>query len=185
MAWQNADGIYVEFPQDITRNVKRVNVPKMVRTAGAYDELVVDLDFVKLSAWGNNFTADLNNDGTYDGFMATDAYLPNNSHIISVRLIATEAATGGTSFTVGLRKIDGTTLSLDTGLVTATEGVIANINAIGKVINGAGSLTSATSGTAGVGTADAFVYVVPTGTYTAGKGRLVITYLAAGADAVG
>lgn len=185
MPWQNADGIYVEFPQDLTRNIKRVNVPKGTRTAGAYDELIVDLDFVKLTAWGNNFTADLNNDGTYDGFMATDAYLPNNASVVSARLITTEAATGGTSYTIGVRKIDGTTLSLDTGLVTATEGVIANINTIGKRVVGAGALVSASSGTAGVGVADAYIYIVPTGTFTAGKARLVISYLTAGADTVG
>jgi hypothetical protein len=64
-------------------------------------------------------------------------------------MIFTTAAAGGTSWTVGTYRQTGAAVAA-TALVTATEGVTANGNAIGKRILGAGTLTVANA--AGVGT---------------------------------
>lgn len=177
MPWQNADGLTVLQPSDFQKNANSENRAGTVSVMGTKKQLEVNVNFKKISAaGGNNFTADLNNDGTLDGFHTGNAYLPANASVLSAVLVMSEAAAGGTSFTVGTRQIDGTTIS-DTSLVTATEGILANVNAIGKRVYGAGALVATAAGTAGVGTADAFVYIATTGTFTAGKGRLIIEYI--------
>lgn len=177
MPWTNADGLQVDFGQDIARNINSENHTTYLVTYGAINQLEIDVNFLKLTqAGGNNFTSDLNNDATLDGFYGGDVYLPANSSVLRATFVTTEAATGGTSFTVGTRTAAGAAIA-DTSLITATEGVIANINTIGKRVYGAGSLVATTAGTAGVGTADAYIYIATTGTFTAGKGRLIIEYI--------
>lgn len=184
MAWQNADGLYIEFPQDKSKNPNSENEASSLVTYGAINQLEVDVNFKKLSQnGGNNFTSDLNNDGTVDGFNGIDVYIPANASVLRATLVVGEAAAGGTSFTVGTRTLAGAAI-VDTGLITATEGVLANVNAAGKRVYGAGALVAATAGTGGVGAADAYVYIATTGTFTAGKARLIIEYIDALPDVV-
>lgn len=183
MPYQNADGLTVLQPSDFQKNPNSENRATSLRVAGAKKQLEIDVNFKKLSAnGGNNFTADLNNDGTLDGFHTGNVYLPAYSSVLSAVLVVSEAATGGTSYTVGTRTVAGAAIA-DTGLITATEGVIANIDTIGKRVYGAGALVSTSAGTASVGSADAFIYIATTGTFTAGKARLIIEYIDPLADA--
>jgi hypothetical protein len=184
MPWQNADGLTVRTPDDIKKNPNYENrVRAMADTGSSVRQLELDLNFKKLSAdGGNNFTSDLNNDGTKDGYNSGDVYLPANASVLRATLVVTEAAAGGTSFTIGTYTIAGAAI-VATGLFTATEGVLANVDTIGKRTYGAGALVAVTAGTAGVGTADAYVGIATTGTFTAGKARLIIEYLVTTVDA--
>jgi len=174
MAWTNADGLQVRFGQDWVDPALRKNRPGSLRVAGARKQIEVDLD-LKLLPVGVNFSADLNNDGTKDGFYNGDVSLPANSSITDVFIVSGETAVGGTSIAVGLFQANGTAISA-TALVTATAGVTANL-AVGKRINGDGTLTAATAGTNGVGANRAFIGITTVGTFTAGKARLVIEYI--------
>lgn len=176
-AWQNADGLQVPFGSYWNDPTNFVNKAKKVSEgASVVKQLAVDVDLTRITAGSVSYSADLNNDGTPDGFHDGDVRLPANASVLRVTYITRVAAAGGTSFTVGTYKKDGTAVAA-TGLVTATEGVLANVNAAGKRVYGAGSLVAATAGTAGVGTANVYVGVGVTGTFTAGTGVLLIEYI--------
>jgi len=176
--WTNPDGLVQKFGSYYKNPSNFVNVPRSLASKGGMiKEIVIDYDLAQLSAsGGTSYTTDLNNDGTVDGFTTGDSYLPANSSVLRVTMIASEGATGGTSITIGTYGLTGSAIAA-TGLMTATEGVIANFNTAGKRTYGAGALVAATAGTAGVGTADAYIAIAATGTFTAGKGRIVIEYI--------
>lgn len=176
-AWQNSDGLTVRFPnyyKDASNFTNRLRGYE--ESLGAIKQAVFQYDFTKITAGTTFFPRDLNNDGTNDGFDTGDFYLPANSSVIRATLVVTTAATGGTSFTLGTYGIAGGAIAA-TGLITATEGVLANVDTIGKRTYGAGSLVSASVGTAGVGTADAYITMAVVGTFTAGKGFIYIDYI--------
>ena len=176
MPWENADGLTVLQPQDFQKNPNSENRGTTLVTAGAKKQIEVDVNFKKLTAnGGNNFTADKNNDGTLDGYHGGNLKLPAYASILAAYIVVSEAAAGGTSFTVGTATEAGAEIDFD-GIFTATEGVLANINAIGKRTYGAGAYVSAAVGTASIGSADAWLYIATSGTFTAGKARLVIEY---------
>jgi len=181
--WQNADGLTVKFAGYFRDPANATNKVHDLRVAGAIKQLEVDFDLTRIPTGTVSYTTDLNNDGTKDGFNIGDGYLPANSSVLRVTIVATEAAVGGTSFTVGTYGLAGTAIAA-TGLVTATEAVLANVNAVGKRVFGNGALVAAAAGTVGVGTADAFIGISTTGTFTAGKGRMIIEYIDPVADAV-
>lgn len=172
-AWQNADGLQVKFPNYYGDPNNFVNRPRAVSTLGNIKELEVEFDLTLIPTGTTNFHADLNNDGTLDGWSDEDAFIPANSAIVAVHMVFTAAAAGGTSWTVGTYQQNGTTVSANS-LLTATEGVTAN-GVLGGKVNGAGALTTATA--AGVGTKNAYVGITTSGTFTAGKGKLVIRYI--------
>lgn len=180
--WQNADGLTVKYAGYFRDPANSVNKANGLNVLGAQKQIELDFDLTRIPTGTVSYTTDLNNDGTKDGFNIGDIYLPANASVLEVIVLATTAATGGTSFTVGTYGLTGTAISA-TGLVTATEGVLANINTIGKRIYGAGALVSTTAGTAGVGTADAFIGISTTGTFTEGKGRIIIRYMESVIDA--
>lgn len=174
--WQNSDGLLVKFPAYYAANPRALNRPRALNIDGAIKQIEVDIDLTLIPTGTVSYSSDLDNDGTLDGFNTGDAYLPANSSVLRATLIAVTAATGGTSFTIGTYGLTGSAIAA-TGLVTATEGVIANINTIGKRVYGAGALVATTAGTAGVGTADAYIGVATTGTFTAGKVKLIVEYI--------
>lgn len=182
MPWQNSDGLTVRFPIDFISNPRAVNRVTALNTRGAIKELEIDVDLTKIPTGTVSYTSDLNNDGTLDGFNTGDTYLPADSSVLRITWIAKDAAAGGTSFTVGTYALTGAAIDAD-GLITATEGVLANTNAAGKRIYGAGAYVATTAGTPGVGTADAYIGVSTTGTFTAGTARLIIEYIDPVADA--
>lgn len=175
MAWTNADGLQVRFASDWKSAALRKNRPGSLNAFGALKEIEVDVDLKLLPAGAVNFSADLNNDGTRDGFYNGDVSIPANASITNAYLVMGEAAVGGTSLTVGLYQANGTAIDAD-GIITATAGVIANMG-LGERINGDGAFVAATAGTAGIGAAKGFIGLLATGTFTAGKGRLVIQYI--------
>lgn len=181
--WQNADGLQVPFGSYWSDPTNFVNKARAVPLVGYKKQIVLDVDLTRIPTTTTSFSADLNNDGTADGFHDGDIRLPANASVTSVTYVTRIAAAGGTSFTVGTYKKDGTAIGA-TSLLTATEGVLANVNAAGKRVLGAGSLVSATAGTAGVGTANAYIGVTTSGTFTAGTGVLIIDYVDALAEAV-
>lgn len=181
--WQNADGLLVKFAGYFRDPANSTNKVHDLVVSGAVKQFEIDFDLTRIPTGTVSYTSDLNNDGTKDGFNLGDGYLPAHSSVLRATVVATEAAAGGTSFTVGTYTIAGAAI-VATGLVTATEGVLANVNAIGKRTYGAGALVAAAAGTGGVGAADAFVGIATTGTFTAGKGRIIIEYIDTIADAV-
>ena len=177
MPWENSDGLTVLQPADLQANVNAENRGRTLRTAGGIKQIEMDVNFVKISGnGGTNFSADKNNDGTNDGFHGGNLKLPAYASILRATMIATEAATGGTSFTVGVATEAGAEIDND-GIFTATEGVIANVNTIGKRTYGNGAYVATTAGTASIGAADGYIRVATSGTFTAGKARLIIEYI--------
>ena len=106
-----------------------------------------------------------------DGAMVTK--IPTNSFIVSARFYVDAVWVGGTSIAFGTTESDGTAIDPD-GLITATQGATANIDAIGDWLVG----TGAQIGTSIAPTYDdAQISFLVVGTYTAGSGRLVVEYL--------
>lgn len=175
--WHNPDGLRVKFAEYYKDPANFVNVPReLANKGGAVKEMIIDYDLAQLSAMGGtSFTTDINNDGTRDGFNDGDYRLPKRSSVLRVTILATESAAGGTSITVGTYTKAGAAVAA-TGLVTATEGVTANL-AAGKRTFGAGALAAAAAGTDGVGANDVYVAIASTGTFTAGKGRILVEYI--------
>ena len=172
--WQNADGLQVKFPNYYRDPSNFINRSRGVSTLGNVKEIEMEFDLSQLADTAVTYHADLNNDGTLDGWSDEDPFIPANAAIISAHIVMTVAAAGGTSLTVGTYQQNGTAVSANS-IVTATEGVLANLNAIGKRVNGAGALTTANA--AGVGTKNAYVGLAVSGTFTAGKGKLIVRYI--------
>ncbi len=172
----NADGLQVYFGDTWRDGKNFANRARAVKTEGAIKQIVFDYDLSKIAASTTTYTSDLNNDGTNDGFNTGDTYLPANSSVLRVTLIVKTAAAGGTSITLGTYGLTGSAISA-TSLITATEGVIANLDTVGARVYGAGALVATTAETAGVGTADAYIAMAAAGTFTAGTGRIIIEYV--------
>lgn len=98
--------------------------------------------------------------------------IPDKSFIVSARLQVLEAFAGGTSYDIGLVQTDGTAIDAD-GLFAALA--LASINGAGKTVAGAGALIGAVSSL----TQNSQVKVAATGTFTAGRARLIVEYLPA------
>jgi len=148
--WVNGDGLLVRFgPNQGVRGAKA----GVTTGAGKRRELVFTVDLT--GAARTVYSTDLNNDGTADGFTSMDTPLPAGALILSqqVRTLVTPA--GGTNFAVGTYLKNGT------------------------ADNAAGIRTTAGANGTQVGTqltADRYVTVVTTGTYTAGKVQVIVEY---------
>ena len=104
------------------------------------------------------------------------ASIPAGSFVVSAYLFVLEEFTGGTSLAIGLdRKDNGTAIDTD-GFITDAEAITTNLGD-NAVVVGAGALIGSS-----VGDNDGVVVVEDTGSYSAGKARLVVEYIAAGAD---
>ncbi len=175
--WQNADGLSVKFPNYYSDPKNFVNRFRGIgETLGAIKQGVFEYDLSKITASTVTYTRDLNSDGTNDGFDTGDFYLPAYSSVLRVALLVTTAAAGGTSITLGTYGLTGSAI-VATGLITATEGVLANLDTVGARTYGAGALVSTSVETASVGSADAYIAMAATGTFTAGKGKIYIDYI--------
>lgn len=161
----NADGLNHRYgvPRDTNA------LPAEKQTFGA--ERTLELDF----SWDNypTFASDLDGDGTADGWTGNDNYIPAGSYVTEAYLIVETAFAGGTSYNVGLAEVDGTVIDAD-GLVAAAATAELAANKV-HVADGA-----FVGGTDTVGTANGYVYATPTGTFTAGKAKMVIKYITVG-----
>lgn len=174
--WHNADGLNVKthgsYDSDVRNFFNRV---RTVKTFGPIKTYVMDIDLELVGASTTWFPADLNNNGTNDGFTDEEMFIPQGSAVLSVRGIGKEVAVGGTSFSVGTYTKAGVAID-DDGLVTATNGAIANLGTVGEFIIGTGALVASATGTVGL-TADSYLAVLTSGTFTAGKLTLIIDYV--------
>lgn len=176
-AWSNADGLQVPFASYWKDKGNFTNRPRAISNGGIIKQLVFDYDLSLVAAGTTAYPDDLNNDGTNDGFDEGQIYIPANSNIVSAHLIVAEGAVGGTSVTLGTYTKTGSAIVAN-GLITATEGVTANLTPTGKRVLGNGSQVAVTSQVGiSVGAADAYLAISAVGTYTAGKGRIVISYV--------
>lgn len=176
---KNADGLVIKYPgQYETSGVAtNANRARFVNSStGPIKMLEMDIDLKAVGASATYFPFDLTNDGTRDGFSMEDPFLPQGCAVTRVTGICTEVAVGGTDFTVGTYTETGSAISA-TGLVSATEGVIANLGTVGEIIIGNGALVGDTSGTVGI-TANSWIAVTTNGTFSAGKLKLLIEYVA-------
>ena len=170
----NKDGLVVQMSGDYQKfNGPYNNRLRAINTVGPFKYYVMDFDLETVGASTTFFPHDLNNDGTRDGFHVGEAYLPAGSCITRGYVITKEVAVGGTDFTVGTYTVAGATTDAD-AIVDATDGAIANMSVVGERIDISGALLTST--TAAV-TADAYVAITTNGTFTAGKGTLVIEVL--------
>lgn len=179
--WLNADGVRVDFGGRYADDAFYLNRLRALNSMGPLKYLEMDVDLTKVANAATGYPEDLDNDGTNDGFTDHDAYIPANAQITRCMFISTEAAAGGTSVNIGTYQKDGTVIDADglfAALLTAEAG-------LGEISYGDGADVEAS----GIGvtraspTLDAYVAIAPTGTFTAGKGRLIVEYLDGPADA--
>lgn len=136
---------------------------------------------------------------TYDNLPAWSAasandalipVIPAYSVILDAVLLVEDPFLGGTALEVGTyQAVAGTAIDAD-GIIPAAVGVVANLNAAGEGVYGTGiqclnslyntggnAPTGIIAATNTSGSVASVVGVVATGTFTAGRGRLLIRYL--------
>lgn len=173
--FQNADGLLVKYAETTRFNRRNYNRLRHVSTYGCIKQYIMEVDLASIGASAVWYPADLNNDGTRDGFSDEECFLPLGASVIRALYVTTVAAIGGTDFIVGTFGITGTAIDAD-GFVTAGNGAIANAGAVGEIIIGTGAQMGDATGDVGL-TAKSFVAVTTNGTFTAGRGLLVIEVL--------
>lgn len=147
----NQDGLEIRFGSDIGNRGDKAGV---TTGAGKRRELVLLVDLE--GAARTTFTADLNNDGTKEAFNSSNTPLPANVLIDQVRVITTETPAGGTNWSVGT--------FTEAGVAVDADGLVTTAGAAGAQV---GTQT----------TAAWYVAVTTTGTYTAGKLKIVVEYI--------
>lgn len=144
--------------------------PGKLHTAGAIKQLEIDLVHDNLVG----FNADLDNDGTLDGFVnILTPVIAANSYIKAATIVVSEdwATSNSATLTVGLYEADGTVIDAD-GIDAA---IAASALDLGDVVECDGALVA---GGVTVGTADAYVRaVIDTGAFTTGEAKLVIEFI--------
>lgn len=161
--WRNPDGLDVRFGQDQARETK--SLMGKTQSFGPVNYMVVDINYDDLPT----YTSDANNDGTNDSFSDQDAYIPAGSYITKASLIVETAFAGGTSYNIGLYNQAGTVIDadgIDAAVVTAALAANLAVACDGALVGGTALVT-----------ADAYLVVAATGTFTAGKAKLVIEYI--------
>lgn len=149
--WFNQDGLEVNFDKSIGVRGDKAGT---TQSNSKEQELVL---FVTLTGAARTiYTADRNNDGTLDGFSQKDGFLPANALITEQKVIEIIAPAGGTNYAVGTYALNGT--------VDDADGIRTTLGADGAQV---GTKMSARKN----------VGVVTTGTYTAGKIKIVVRYL--------
>lgn len=170
--WYNADGLKVRYPEFYKEDGSK-NRANLVNSYGREREIVIDFDLELLGANGVSFTTDRDNDGTVDGFNEGDVTIPAGAIVTSAEIFVDEAAAGGTSVALGGFEADGSAIDAD-GLVTAANGATANLTLGGRVAGSGADINTNISTTL-----DAHLALTVVGTFTAGKGRVVVKYVTA------
>ena len=154
--WVKSDGLLVRFGPNQGQRGGRAGV---TTGAGKHRELVLTVDLAGPA--GTRYTADLNNDGTNDGFnpvngSGLDTPIPAGAVITSQRVRTLITPAGGTNFSVGTFQANGT--------VDNNAGIRTTAGADGTQV---GSQLAAARNVA----------VTTTGVYTAGRIQIVVGYL--------
>lgn len=175
--WYNADGLKVRFAGYQGQKRSRKNVFVEVETDGNYREFICNYDLTLIPTTTTSYSTDRNNDGTVDGYNQGDIAIPANAIVLSCDVFAQVAAAGGTNIEVGTYQESGTVIDRD-GLVTATEGVTANLSAYKRVIGVGAQLADANAET-GIGSVAGYPGIYTNGTFTAGTGKIVLRFVEA------
>ena len=155
--YTNADGMQVQYGEQAVAVVGGTDAPSK--------RLVVAFDYANLPS----FTADLNNDGTKNGFFGGDANIPAGAFITNAYIVVTTAFAGGTSYNIGLYNAAGSALDADgIDAAVATAALAANKAVVCNGASVRGTVTEAAAG---------YVVIAATGTFTAGAAKLVIEYI--------
>jgi hypothetical protein len=149
--WVNKDGLLVRFGSNQGQRGSRTGV---TTGAGKRRELVLTVDLT--GAARTIYPDDLNNDGTTDGFSSLNIPLPANSVLVGQRVVNVITPAGGTNYSVGTYQKNGT--------VDTAAGIRTTAGADGTQIG-----TQLT--------ADRYVGVVTTGTYTTGTIKIIVEYM--------
>lgn len=161
------EGIERKLPEYWVNANRRQSSGKL-NSLGSSEFAELELDLTSLTDGTVNFNVDRDGDGTNDGFLSNDIYIPAYASIVGVRAFVREAAAGGTSIDVGLFEFDGTAVDAD-GLM---DGVLtASIDVIGDVVNGSGALVGVSSGDS-----PTTIGITSAGTFTAGVLQIVLEY---------
>lgn len=161
--WINDDGLKVNFGQDQARETASLMAKTI--SLGPINYMVCDLNYDDLPT----YTADLDGDGTDDGWTDEDAYIPAGSYITRAWIIVETAFADGTSYNLGLYQLNGTVIDadgIDAAVAVADMAANESVDCDGQLV-----------GTQDLLTADAYLLVAATGTYTAGKAKIVIEYI--------
>lgn len=144
----------------------------------------IDNEVIKTIQWTFDYTQIGTNAGTdvMGGTTNLEFSIPANATILSAKLQVVTAwvSTSTTSdLTVGLEQADGTDIDLD-GLITAAQATQTTLAVAGSIIDGASGTPAALIGFT-IGAAAGELVVTPTvDDFTAGKARLIVTYIDAG-----
>lgn len=177
----NSDGLLQRYGAAHRQNFT-YNRPRQVLTDGVIQEIVLPFDLGLVDSTFTNgvtYTEDLDNDGVRDGFTPGDAYIPAGAYVVDAYIYMTETAAGGTAIDVGSYEEDGTAIDAD-GFFDATDLTVASNKLDDGVFYGGDAGVSETGPDVGVqlsATKDAFVAIDCTGTFTAGKGVVIIRYI--------
>ena len=159
--WQNDDGLTVRFGQDQARETDIV--PGYSKSPVNY--LVMDVR----AGDEPDYTTDLNNDGTNNGFSDQDNYIPAGSFITRAIWVNETGFVSGTDYDIGLFEKDGTVINVD-GIEEALLVSVINADLDAVLLDGAevgGILLT---------TLDSYVKFTPNGTFTVGKAKLILEY---------
>ncbi len=157
--WTNSDGLEVRF-----KNPEAGQTGAGLSTLGAVKVLEVDLDYA------TNISA------AADGH---EAFIPAGAQIVRAYLVGKTAMAGSSgTLKIGLSSKDGTTLTDDDAILTATLGTQANL-AAQKTLLCDGAAAAASSGifTNFSATVDGYIYTTKGGTVSSGTGRLIVEYI--------
>lgn len=170
--YTNADNLKIQFGTQGVQNVRY----QEVKGFGPIQRLVIDWRYNALPGLDEDFGGGT----TPDRFSEAIPYIPANSLVTNVYTVVTTAFAGGTSYVMGTYQKDGTVVDAD-GFYTGTELAVANMNAKGKILRADGVDVLTSTGTFDDAvvhtTANTYVLVTATGTFTAGRARTVIEYL--------
>lgn len=177
--WYNADGLKVRMAGYQGQKRARKNTFVEVKTNGNYREAICHYDLTLIPTTTVSYTTDRTNNGAVDGFNSGDIYIPAYATVLSCDMFAHVTAAGGTDIEVGGYQQDGTVIDRD-GLITAANGVIADMARSERIIGTGADLADAT-GENGVGADNYYIGIYTNGTYTAGSGKIVVRWVDAAA----
>ena len=166
-------GIYVT-PEGIERKLPEYWTNRNRRNAGKLNSISgsefaeLELALATLPDGTPNYNVDRDGDGTNDGFLSNDNYIPAYATIIATRVFVRKAVAGGTSISVGVFQTDGTEVDAD-GLVSGAT--TAEMDTIGNLVVGAGALVGQS-----VGDKPVTLGVTGTGDFTAGEVQIMVEY---------
>lgn len=147
--WKNVDGLEVGFGRRDTKNQEAGSI----EVKGQVRQVELEIYSDKSAT-----TASVKN-----------AVIPVGAVIVGATLQVSTAFAGGTSVQVGSISTDGTVIDTD-AFITPAAGAVANLTA-GAVLEGAGAAVGTTV------THPTNITYTLTGTFTAGRGTLLVEYI--------